>query len=167
MYCHHNYDCQNKSTNVLTWQPGTFITNNWAPCFLCERLRILNQEARFYVRGKYRVLAQSSCSTHLVYDPCHCPYCSPSVQLIITTFQNMTWFLCDRGGNCSSHLALLRYVSTDCLRSHWLHCSYFMLPVENCENRKHALAKLEENIVVPLLYVVTRVPVHCRTSESE
>lgn len=48
-----------------------FITNNWAVCFLCERLRILIQEARFYVCGT-TVLAQSGFSTHLVYVPCHC-----------------------------------------------------------------------------------------------
>lgn len=90
VYCHYNYNCQKKSTNVLIWQPETFITNNWAPCFLCERLRILNQEAQFYVCGKYTVFGTiklqytfNLCSVSLSSES-YC--CFPSVQLIIMTF---------------------------------------------------------------------------------
>lgn len=44
------------------------------PCVsYLNSLRVLNQDAQFYVSGKYTVLAQSSRSTHLVYVPCHCP----------------------------------------------------------------------------------------------
>ena len=71
--CHSNYDCQKKSTNVLIWYSGTFITNNWALCSVCERLRILHQEPQFNVCGEYTVLAQSCRSEHLLYVPCHCP----------------------------------------------------------------------------------------------
>lgn len=87
----------------------------------------------------------------------------PSVQLIIMTFWNMAWFLRGRGGNYSSHLTLLKYVSADCLRPDLLHCSYFMLSVRKWEKIKRTFAIVQQSITVALLYVVTWcVPVHCR-----
>lgn len=39
VYCHYNYDCQNRSTNVLIWYSGTFITKNWGPVCLFEQFK--------------------------------------------------------------------------------------------------------------------------------
>lgn len=136
VYCHYNYNCQNKSTNVSYLAAGDFYYKQ--VCFFCERLRILKQEAQLYVRGKCTVLAQSGCSVHWIYVPCHCPLshiAAPhlsSWSLWLST--NVTCFLRGRGGNCGSHLALLKYVSADCWWSYLLGC--FMLSVGNCEKEE-------------------------------
>ena len=91
---------------------GTFVSNNWAPGFLCERLSILNQEAQFYVCGKYTVLAQSSSSTHSVYVPCHCPLSHIAVPHLSShsLWPSKTWrFLQDREGNDSYKYQYYQY----------------------------------------------------------
>ena len=67
VYCHYNYDCQKKSTNVLIWQAGTFIINNRALCFLCERLRVLNQEVQFYSCGKYSPFWHNQAAVYIYF----------------------------------------------------------------------------------------------------
>lgn len=77
VYCHYNYDCQNRSTNVLIWYSGTFITNNWAPCFLFERFKGFKSKGRALmsaVNTQFGSSAAAAAAHILVYVPRHCPF---------------------------------------------------------------------------------------------
>lgn len=140
------------------------------PCVAClNSLRVLNQGAQFYVWSKY-----SFCMVRLQYTFSLCSMsfsfesynCFPSVRPIIVTFWNMTWFLQSTGGNYSSHLALLKYVSADCLRPDLLCCLYFLFSLRNWEKIKYAFligqqssVEYHHDLTIPY---VPRVAVRCR-----
>lgn len=75
VYCHCNYDCQNRSTNVLIWYSGTFITNNWAPCFLFEGFKGFKSKRRALMSAVNTQFGSSAAAANiLVYVPRHCPF---------------------------------------------------------------------------------------------